>query len=151
MTDEETPDLAFWLAREGAIVLVPPTGADRSRVFLTADEFLKEAPTAVALAIAGVGKLRTRGAAFARGRRGRFRLRYCRCSHRSTRMLLLVRCAQCVRHAFEPLDAMTKMFSRSEHVSKSSAWTRISKDTETVFSLRHRLFRNLLCILRHKR
>ncbi|WP_246729269.1 hypothetical protein [Rhizobium ruizarguesonis] len=31
ITAEETPRLAFWLAREGAIILVPPPAGEHSR------------------------------------------------------------------------------------------------------------------------
>lgn len=53
ITREETPDLAFWLAREGAIVFVPPTGEGRLKVFLTPEDYLREAAPVAALAIAG--------------------------------------------------------------------------------------------------
>ena len=66
VTHEEAPDLAFWLAREGAIILVPPTGEGRLKVFLTPGDYLREQVPVAALAIAGVGSSALGAAAFAR-------------------------------------------------------------------------------------
>ncbi|WP_246716612.1 hypothetical protein [Rhizobium ruizarguesonis] len=40
-----------------------------------------------------------------------------------------------IRHAFEPLDSFTKLFSKSEELESGYLWTRTSKDTETVIAL----------------
>jgi hypothetical protein len=40
-----------------------------------------------------------------------------------------------MRHAFEPLDAFTKLFTRTEQLENGYLWTRTSKDTETVIAL----------------
>src|SRR4051812_35441018 len=55
ITPEETPDLAFWLAREGAIVAVPPSGQGRLRLFLTPEEFYRDGGAVAALTVAGGG------------------------------------------------------------------------------------------------
>ncbi|MHC2543264.1 hypothetical protein ACVINY_003976 [Sinorhizobium meliloti] len=144
MTEEETSDLAFWLAREGAVILVPPSGADRLKVFLTAEDFLKGAPSVAALAIAGVGSSALGAAAFARnvadaigGPVAAVVSGYGIADVLTEALggFFWFGALNSVRHAFEPLDAMTKMFSRSEHASKNNSWTRTSKDTETVIAL----------------
>src|SRR5215213_284794 len=66
ITPEETPDLAFWLAREGAIVAVPPSGQGRLRLFLTPEEFYRDGGAVAALTVAGVGSSALGAAGFAR-------------------------------------------------------------------------------------
>ncbi|MCA1367181.1 hypothetical protein I6F15_07190 [Bradyrhizobium sp. BRP14] len=143
VTKEETPDLAFWLAREGAVILVPPTGTDRLKVFLSAEEFLKGAPSVAALAIAGVGSSALGAAAFARnvadavgGPVAAVVSGYGIADVLTEALggFFWFGALNSVRHAFEPLDAMTKLFSRTERAS-NNALTRTSKDTETVVAL----------------
>ncbi|APG86812.1 hypothetical protein SAMCCGM7_pB0096 (plasmid) [Sinorhizobium americanum CCGM7] len=143
VTEEETPDLAFWLAREGAVILVPPTGSGRLKVFLSAEDFLKEASRAAALAIAGVGSSALGAAAFARnvadaidGPVAAVVSGYGIADVLTEALggFFWFGALNSVRHAFEPLDAITKMFSRSEN-AKNDSWTRTSKDTETVIAL----------------
>lgn len=67
ITPEETKGLAFWLAREGAILVVTPSGGDPLKLFLTTDEyFSKNDKAAAALVVAGVGSSALGAAAFAR-------------------------------------------------------------------------------------
>ena len=64
--DSEAAELAFWLAREGAILIVPPTGPGSLRVCLTTDAFFAARNNDVAaLAVAGVGSSALGAAAFA--------------------------------------------------------------------------------------
>ncbi|PDT50537.1 hypothetical protein CO661_00295 [Sinorhizobium fredii] len=144
IAEEETPDLAFWLAREGAIILVPPTGADRLKVFLTAEDFLKGAPSVAALAIAGVGSSALGAAAFARNVADAVQGPVAAVVSGYGLADVLTEALggffwfgalNSLRHAFEPLDSITKMFSRSENANKDLSWTRTSKDTETLISL----------------
>lgn len=144
LDEEETPELAFWLAREGAVILVPPTGGGRLKVFLTADEFLAEAPSAAALAIAGVGSSALGAAAFARnvadalgGPVAAVVSGYGLADVMTEALggFFWFGALNSVRHAYEPFDAITKMFSRTERSTKFGLWTRTSKDTETVIAL----------------
>jgi hypothetical protein len=66
VTAKETPEVAFWLAREGATFVVPPTGKGELRVFLTPDDLFREGSGVAALAMAGVGSSALGAAAFAR-------------------------------------------------------------------------------------
>jgi hypothetical protein len=144
VTREETPDLAFWLAREGAIVLVPPTGKGRLRVFLTPEDYLREAAQVAALAIAGVGSSALGAAAFARniadglGEPVAAVVSGYGLADVLTEALggfYWFGALNSMRHLFEPLDAFTRMFSRTEQLENGYLWTRTSKDTETVIAL----------------
>lgn len=144
VTHEETPDLAFWLAREGAIVLVPPTGEGRLKVFLTPEDYLREPAPVAALAIAGVGSSALGAAAFARnvadglGEPVAAVVSGYGLADILTEALggfFWFGALNSIRHAFEPLDAFTKMFSRTEKLEGNYLWTRTSKDTETVIAL----------------
>lgn len=74
VTADEGARLATWLAHEGAILLVPPTGAGPLRLFASVDEFVDMGGTqARALAIAGVGSSALGSAAFARNIADAFR------------------------------------------------------------------------------
>lgn len=141
---EETPDLAFWLAREGAIILVPPPGKGRLKVFLTPEDYLREQMPVAALAIAGVGSSALGAAAFARNvANGLGEPVAAVVSGYGLADILTEALGgffwfgalNSIRHAFEPLDAFTKMFSRTEKRDSNSLWTRTSKDTETVIAL----------------
>lgn len=144
VTNEETPALAFWLAREGAIVFVPPTGGGELRVFLTPDDFLREPLPVAALAIAGVGSSALGAAAFARniadglGKPVAAVVSGYGLSDVLTEALggfFWFGALNSIRHAFEPLDAFTKLFTRTEQLENGYLWTRTSKDTETVIAL----------------
>lgn len=144
VTHEETPDLAFWLAREGAIILVPPTGKGRLKVFLTPEDYLREQVPVGGLAIAGVGSSALGAAAFARnvadglGEPVAAVVSGYGLADILTEALggfFWFGALNSIRHAFEPLDAFTKMFSRTEQLEGNDLWTRTSKDTETVIAL----------------
>lgn len=144
VTHEETPDLAFWLAREGAIILVPPTGEGRLRVFLTPQDYLQKAAPVAALAVAGVGSSALGAAAFARniadglGQPVAAVVSGYGIADILTEALggfFWFGALNSIRHVFEPLDAFTKMFSRTELLENGNLWTRTSKDTETVVAL----------------
>ncbi|MGO7397947.1 hypothetical protein ACC676_20525 [Rhizobium ruizarguesonis] len=144
ITAEETPRLAFWLAREGAIILVPPTGRGTLEVFLTVNDYLEKAAPVGALAIAGVGSSALGAAAFARnvadalGEPVTAVVSGYGLADILTEALggfFFFGALNSIRHAFEPLDSFTKLFSKSEELESGYLWTRTSKDTETVIAL----------------
>lgn len=64
---QEAAALAPWLAREGALLIVPPSGAGMLRMCLDIDDFAKEGGAGMRiLAVAGVGSSALGTAAFAR-------------------------------------------------------------------------------------
>ncbi len=99
LKDEEAQQLSPWLAAEGAILLVPPSGAGLLRLFTSIDAFAKsDGATIRTLVVAGVGSSARLGCARAqrcrcdpgaRGR-GRFWLRTGRCRRRGVGRLCLV-------------------------------------------------------------
>lgn len=67
VSESEKPSLAFWLAREGALMIVPPTGGDALSVCADKGAFFDQGGMDVrALAVAGVGSSALGAAAFAR-------------------------------------------------------------------------------------
>jgi hypothetical protein len=147
VTAAEAPDVAFWLAREGAILLVPPTQQGQLRVFLRPAEFFDAAGPVAALAVAGVGSSALGAAAFARNVADALQRPVAAVvsgyglADILTEALggyFLFGALNSVRHAFEPLDTLTKVLTRTEHSLAGSdgvAWTRTSRDTETVIAL----------------
>ncbi|MBB3318848.1 MULTISPECIES: hypothetical protein [unclassified Rhizobium] len=144
VTPEEIPDVAFWLAREGAVILVPPSGEGRLKVFLTPEDFLRHSDSANALAIAGVGSSALGAAAFARnvadglGEPVAAVVSGYGLADVLTEALggfFWFGALNSIRHVFEPIDAFTKMFSSTEQLEHGYLWTRTSQDTETVISL----------------
>lgn len=148
ITPEETKGLAFWLAREGAILLVTPSGGDPLKLFLTTDEFFsKNDKKAAALVVAGVGSSALGAAAFARniadalGEPVVAVVSGYGLSDVLTEALggfFLFGGLNSLRHLFEPLDAVTKMFTWTEPMAgagRAGSWARASKDTETVIAL----------------
>jgi hypothetical protein len=147
VTEAESPDLAFWLAREGAVVLVPPTGAGRAEVFLSAARFLASQKPAAALAVAGVGSSALGAAAFARNVADAIGAPVAAVVSGYGLADVLTEAfggyvwfggLNSIRHLFEPLDQMTKQFTRTEAALEASAgavWARTSRDTETVLAL----------------
>ncbi len=144
VTPEEVPELAFWLAREGAVIFVPPSGAGRLKVFRTPEDYLHHAPNANALAIAGVGSSALGAAAFARnvadglGEPVAAVVSGYGLADVLTEALggfFWFGALNSIRHVFEPLDAFTKMFSRTEELESGCLWTRTSQDTEAVIAL----------------
>jgi hypothetical protein len=147
VTKEETPELAFWLAREGAILAVPPSGEDRLRLFLTVDDFLLDGGSVGALAVAGVGSSALGAAAFARnvadalGEPVAVVVSGYGLADVLTEALggfFLFGALNSLRHMFEPLDTVSKLFTKTEKSFESSegaSWARTSKDTQTVIAL----------------
>ncbi|WP_421722858.1 hypothetical protein [Bauldia sp.] len=66
ISDGEARAISPWLAREGAILYVPPSGKGDVRVCSGADDLVKTKPAAKSLAVAGVGSSALGSAAFAR-------------------------------------------------------------------------------------
>lgn len=141
---EEIPDLAFWLAREGAVIFVPPSGGGKLKVFLTPDDFLSHASGTNALAIAGVGSSALGAAAFARNVADGLGEPVAAVVSGYGLADVLTEALggffwfggiNSIRHVFEPLDAFTKMFSSTEQLENGFLWTRTSRDTEAVIAL----------------
>jgi hypothetical protein len=67
ITPSETQDIAPWLAREGALLIVPPTGAGKLQLCRDLNDFVRNGGTEIrSLAVAGVGSSALGSAAFAR-------------------------------------------------------------------------------------
>ncbi len=65
--EAEKPSLAFWRAKEGALLIVPPSGGDALEVFAEKESLFDQGGGDVkALAVAGVGSSALGAAAFAR-------------------------------------------------------------------------------------
>ncbi len=147
VTSDETPDLAFWLAREGAVLFVPPSGAGRAQVYLSAKEFLHEAGAVAALAVAGVGSSALGAAAFARNVADALQAPVAAVVSGYGLADVLTEALggffffgglNSIRHMFEPLDSITKRFSTTEEtleLSDGEVWARTSEDTQTVVAL----------------
>ncbi|WP_422030492.1 hypothetical protein [Reyranella sp.] len=148
ITPEETKGLAFWLAREGAILFVTPSGQEPLQLFLTTDEFFsKNDKAAAALVVAGVGSSALGAAAFARNVADALGepvvavvSGYGLADVLTEAMggFFLFGGLNSLRHLFEPLDMLSKTFTWTERWSeldKGARWARSSKDTETVIAL----------------
>lgn len=148
ITPEETKGLAFWLAREGAILLVTPSGQEPLRLFLSPESYFSENDSpAAALVVAGVGSSALGAAAFARnvadalGKPVVAVVSGYGLADVLTEALggfFLFGGLNSLRHLFEPLDAVSKMFTRTEQLSElgeGAPLARASKDTETVIAL----------------
>jgi hypothetical protein len=147
ITPEETPDLAFWLAREGAIVVVPPSGEGRLRLFLSTEEFYRDGGSVAALTVAGVGSSALGAAAFARNVADALDEPVAAVVSGYGLADVLTEALggfywfgalNSIRHMFEPLDAATKLLTRSERSMGTSGvveWARTSRDTQTVIAL----------------
>lgn len=148
VTAEETKGLAFWLAREGTILRVTPSGQEPLRLFLTPENYFSENDgPAAALVVAGVGSSALGAAAFARnvadalGEPVVAVVSGYGLADVLTEALggfFLFGGLNSLRHLFEPLDAVTKMFTHTERLpelGQIGPWARASKDTETVIAL----------------
>lgn len=144
VTPQEMPCLAFWLAREGAILVVPPTGQGDLQLFLTPEAYFHDGGPVAALAVAGVGSSALGAAAFGRnvadalGQPVAAVVSGYGLADVLTEALggfFLFGGLNSLRHLFEPLDALSKLFTRTESSSGGVAWARTSKDTETVIAL----------------
>lgn len=144
---EETKELAFWLAREGALLIVPPTGAGRLSVCLDKADFLARGGAQVgALVVAGVGSSALGSAAFARdiadalGQPVAALVSGYGLSDVLTEALggfFWFGALNSIRHLFEGADRQTKRLSASEPDPSASGpdFVRISKDTATLIDL----------------
>lgn len=148
ITPEETKGLAFWLAREGAILAVPPSGEKPLELFLTPEKYFeKNNDPVAALVVAGVGSSALGAAAFARnvadalGKPVVAVVSGYGLADVLTEALggfFLFGGLNSLRHLFEPLDMVSKTFTWTERWSelgKGAPWARSSKDTETVIAL----------------
>lgn len=148
ITPEETKGLAFWLAREGAILFVTPSGQAPLELFLTPEKYFEKYDDPVAaLVVAGVGSSALGAAAFARnvadalGQPVVAVVSGYGLADVLTEALggfFLFGGLNSLRHLFEPLDVMSKAFTWTERWSelgKGAPWARSSKDTETVIAL----------------
>ncbi|WP_395664942.1 hypothetical protein [Methylocella sp.] len=145
VTEDEIPNLAFWLAREGAILVAPPTGSGLIRVFLSVEEFFAAQEKVGALAVAGVGSSALGAAAFARNVADAIGEPAAAVVSGYGLADVLTEAfggffwfggLNSLRHLFEPLDALTKRLSRTEQTLEAgAAFARTSKDTETLIAL----------------
>lgn len=144
VTVDEIPNLSFWLAREGAILVAPPTGEGLIRFYLSAEDFLAAGEDVGALTVAGVGGTALGAAGFARnvadaiGRPAAAVISGYGLSDALTEALggfFWFGALNSIRHFFEPLDEATKRFSRSEERPDEDAPARTSRDTETLIAL----------------
>lgn len=159
ITEAETPDLAAWLAREGAVIVVPPTGEGALRVMPSIEAFRAEGGDVGALTVAGVGSSALGAAAFGRNVADAIGAPVAAVvsgyglADLATEALggyFWFGGLNSMRHFFEPLDAVSKAFSRQDASADRSLvgqWTRTSKDTETVVQLlMHEDFRDKLLV-----
>jgi len=149
ITPAEIPSLAFWLAREGALLIVPPTGQGGLEVCLEKEDFFdKGGDNVAALAVAGVGSSALGAAAFARNIADALEGTVAAVvsgyglSDALTEALggfFWFGTLNSVRHSFEGFDRFTKLFTQTEPAipasKKESEWTRLSKDTATLIDL----------------
>ena len=144
----EYEQLAFWLAREGALLIVPPIGSGRIEVFLDKNDFLAAGGGAVAaIVVAGVGSSAVGSAACARdvanalGKPVGAVVSGYGLSDVLTEALggfFWFGALNGLRHGFEELDRQTKRFTASEPMldqSMGSEFLRLSKDTATLIDL----------------
>lgn len=148
---DELPDLAFWLAREGALLLVPPSGRGTVKVSLEIDEFLtKGGKDVAALAVAGVGSSAVGAAAFARDIANALDAPVAAVVSGYGLSDVLTEALggffwfgglNSIRHSFEGFDRLTKQFTASEptlDASSSAELLRLSKDTAVLIGLLER-------------
>jgi hypothetical protein len=141
----ETAELGFWLAREGAILIVPPTGRGLLRVCLTTDEFFKTRNNDVAaIAVAGVGSSALGAAAFARNIADALDAPVAAVVSgygladvlaEALGGFFLFGALNSMRHNFEALDNLSKRASMSERSITTIDGARLSEDTATVIRL----------------
>jgi len=143
----EVDSLAFWLAREGALLIVPPSGKERLTVCLDKAEFLAKGGAGVAaLAVAGVGSSALGSAAFARDIADALDEPVAAVvsgyglSDVLTEALggfFWFGALNGIRHSFEGLDRQTKKLTASEPSLEElgTEFARLSKDTATLIDL----------------
>jgi hypothetical protein len=148
--NEEAKAVAPWLAREGAILIVPPTGQGTLVLCDTPDEFAAVGGRNLrVLAVAGVGSSALGAAAFARNVADAFGEPVATVVSGYGLADLLTEALggwfwfgalNRIRHQFEGLDAMSRALNGMETVPSSSTGKglklgNISRDTATVIAL----------------
>jgi len=146
--ESELRPLAFWLAREGALLLVPPSNEADLQVFLAKEDFLAAGGGAAkALVVAGVGSSAVGAAAFARnvadavGGPVAAVVSGYGLSDVLTEALggyFWFGGLNSLRHGFEELDRATKTLTKSEPEITASTpedMVRLSRDTATLIDL----------------
>lgn len=144
--ESERAGLAFWLAREGAVLVVPPSDGPDLTIHLDGDAFLDaDAEKVGALAVAGVGSSALGSAALARnvadaiGKPVAAVVSGYGLADVLTEAMggwLWFGALNSSRHLFEGLDRFTKLFTASEQAMVGrTGGLPISKDTETVIRL----------------
>lgn len=145
---EEALRTAPWLAREGTILIVPPSGGSSLELCRTVDEFAAAGGSNIrVLAVAGVGSSALGAAAFARNVADAFETTVAAVVSGYGLADLLTEALggwfwfstlNRIRHQFEALDAMIRALNRAESVSLSDpdlSLGRISLDTRTIIAL----------------
>jgi hypothetical protein len=146
VTEAEADELAFWLAREGAILKVTPSRDAPLKVCLTKEKFFNEGGAdCAALAVAGVGSSALGAAAFARNVADALGQPVAAVVSGYGLADVLTEAMggffwfgglNSMRHAFEGLDELTKRLTRSETPrSPDVDWLQVSRDTATVIAL----------------
>lgn len=142
----EAVDLSPWLAAEGAILIVPPSGSSRLTVCASVPEFVAKSDGVRTLAIAGVGSSALGSAAFARniadaiGGPVAAVVSGYGLSDLMTEALggyFLFGALNSMRHAFEGFDRLTEWRPpiSSAGIETPSDFVRQSRDTGTVLAL----------------
>jgi hypothetical protein len=148
VTHEEAIRTAPWLAREGSILIVPPSGGGVLQLCRSVDEFAAAGGRDIRiLAVAGVGSSALGAAAFARNVADAFETTVAAVVSGYGLADLLTEALggwfwfgalNRLRHQFEVLDAMSRALNQPESVSSSDTSMklgRISLDTKTVVAL----------------
>ena len=148
VTREEALTIAPWLAREGAILVVPPTGAGSVVLCGTVDDFADAGGSEIrTLVVAGVGSSALGAAAFARNVADAFGTPVAAVVSGYGLADLLTEALggwfwfgtlNRLRHQFEGIDAISRALNRPETVSSMSSAPelgRLSLDTKTVMEL----------------
>jgi hypothetical protein len=147
ITDSEAACTAPWLAREGAILIVPPSGKGSLELCTTVDDFAVKCGGIRILAVAGVGSSALGAAAFARNVADAFDAPVAAVVSGYGLADLLTEAMggwfwfgalNRFRHQFEVLDNMSRAFNRPDTISVSRPdlnLGRISLDTRTLVAL----------------
>jgi len=148
VANKEAMAIAPWLAREGAILIVPPTGQGSLVLCATPDDFAAAGGADLrVLAVAGVGSSALGAAAFARNVADAFGSPVAAVVSGYGLADLLTEALggwfwfgtlNRVRHQFEGLDAMSRALNGMESVSSTGTsleLSNISRDTTTVMAL----------------
>jgi hypothetical protein len=148
VTHGEALKTAPWLAREGAILIVPPSGAGSLQLCNTVEDFANAGGADVrVLAVAGVGSSALGAAAFARNVADAFGVTVAAVVSGYGLADLLTEALggwfwfgalNRLRHQFEELDDMSRAINRPETLSPPTSpleLGRVSLDTRTVMAL----------------